>query len=138
MSTVVVMDDLHVTATLAVAGGAPATARAVTVMTPGGTSNSVGFTVTAVRNPPVTWLNETDLAAEADFAVLQFPATFTNTGAPHRRSFGRLFETRCDGKPRARRPGRRADWPQAGGIRPARHAVGVDAGDVQRASQQRR
>ena len=41
----------------------------------------------------VTWLNETDLAAEADFAVLQFPTTFTNTGGPSPSIFGRLFET---------------------------------------------
>ena len=93
VSNVAVADATHVTATLTVAGGAPATVRAVTVTTPGGTSGSVPFTVTGTGNPPVTWLNETDLPGEADFAVLQFPATFTNTGAPSPMIFGRVFES---------------------------------------------
>src|SRR5262245_4286922 len=40
----------------------------------------------------VTWLNETNLAAEADFAVLQFPASFTNTGGASPTIFGQLYE----------------------------------------------
>jgi hypothetical protein len=43
---------------------------------------------------PVTWVNETDLAVEADFVILQFPAVMTLVaGTPTVPIIGSVFET---------------------------------------------
>jgi hypothetical protein len=47
----------------------------------------------AAEATPVTWVNETDLPAEADFAILQFPASiFVSAGMPTGLIFGQIFE----------------------------------------------
>src|SRR5690349_20851662 len=49
---------------------------------------------TAAQATPVTWVNETNVAGEADFAILQFPPTLTQTaGTLTANVFGQVFET---------------------------------------------
>ena len=105
VSTVVVVDDLHVTATFAVAGGAPATARAVTVTTPGGTSKQRGLHRDGGRESAGDVAERDGSGGQADFAVLQFPATFPRTRGPSPSIFRAAVRDGCDG---SRGPG--APW----------------------------
>jgi hypothetical protein len=59
VSNVAVVNDTTITATFTIAGTAGATARSVTVVTPGGTSNAGGFTV---QVPPVAFTAATGVA----------------------------------------------------------------------------
>ena len=52
----VIVDDSHITTTFAIANGAAATVRNVTVVTPGGTSNVATFTVVTPPQPTLTGL----------------------------------------------------------------------------------